>query len=44
MIYMIDTREERNILIEEVYPKLQSYCKQNYGLEFQVISENFDSN
>ncbi|XP_056004736.1 NACHT and WD repeat domain-containing protein 2-like [Ostrea edulis] len=32
-----DTREERNILIEEVYPKLQSYCKQNYGLEFQVV-------
>ncbi|XP_061189796.1 NACHT and WD repeat domain-containing protein 2-like [Saccostrea echinata] len=32
-----DTREERNILIEEVYPRLQSYCKQNYGLEFQVV-------
>ena len=31
-----DTREERNYLMENVYPKLKDYCKQKYGLEFQV--------
>ncbi|KAK3105389.1 hypothetical protein FSP39_024054, partial [Pinctada imbricata] len=32
-----DTREERNILIENVYPKLKAYCKEAHGLEFQVV-------
>ncbi|OWF43078.1 NACHT and WD repeat domain-containing protein 2-like [Mizuhopecten yessoensis] len=32
-----DTREERNLLIEEVHPKLTSYCRKKYGLEYQVV-------
>ena len=35
-ISVADTTEERNLLIEEVYPKLKEYCRNKYGLEFQV--------
>ena len=27
---------EKNVLITEVYPKLKEYCRERYGLEFQV--------
>ncbi|CAF1143580.1 unnamed protein product, partial [Didymodactylos carnosus] len=30
-----DTIDERNILIETVYPKLKDYCHKAYGFEFQ---------
>uniref|UniRef100_A0A4W3IE44 NACHT and WD repeat domain containing 2 n=1 Tax=Callorhinchus milii TaxID=7868 RepID=A0A4W3IE44_CALMI len=32
-----DTEAERNSLKEHVYPKLREFCRENYGLEFQVI-------
>ncbi|KAJ8320337.1 hypothetical protein KUTeg_001924 [Tegillarca granosa] len=32
-----DTKEERNLLLEKEYPRLKSYCKEKYGLEFQVV-------
>ena len=39
-----DTTEERNLLIEEVYPKLKEYCRNKYGLEFQVNVLQFNIN
>uniref|UniRef100_A0A8D0GI68 NACHT and WD repeat domain-containing protein 2 n=1 Tax=Sphenodon punctatus TaxID=8508 RepID=A0A8D0GI68_SPHPU len=32
-----DTVAERCALREHVYPKLREFCRENYGLEFQVI-------
>uniref|UniRef100_A0A2K5YKH8 Uncharacterized protein n=1 Tax=Mandrillus leucophaeus TaxID=9568 RepID=A0A2K5YKH8_MANLE len=32
-----DTGAERQALRENVYPKLREFCRENYGLEFQVI-------
>lgn len=32
----IDTGAERQTLRENVYPKLREFCRENYGLEFQV--------
>ncbi|XP_033870299.2 NACHT and WD repeat domain-containing protein 2-like isoform X1 [Acipenser ruthenus] len=32
-----DTEAERNSLRERVYPKLREFCRENYGLEFQVV-------
>ncbi|NXY32328.1 NWD2 protein, partial [Pomatorhinus ruficollis] len=32
-----DTIAERRALREHVYPKLREFCRENYGLEFQVI-------
>lgn len=32
-----DTSFERNSLMENVYPKLKDYCREKYGLEFQVV-------
>ncbi|XP_058049899.1 NACHT and WD repeat domain-containing protein 2 [Ahaetulla prasina] len=32
-----DTVAERNALREHVYPKLREFCRENYGMEFQVI-------
>ncbi|KAL3862495.1 hypothetical protein ACJMK2_008455 [Sinanodonta woodiana] len=32
-----DTREERNLLLENVYPKLKTYCKEKHGLDFQLV-------
>ena len=29
---------ERNALMEHVYPKLKDFCRDKYGLEFQVGS------
>jgi hypothetical protein len=34
--FLLDTHSERDHLIEFVYPDLKKYCKQNYGLDFQV--------
>lgn len=31
-----DTEAERNALKEHVYPKLRDFCRENYGIEFQV--------
>ena len=31
-----DTGAERQALKENVYPKLREFCRENYGLEFQV--------
>ena len=36
----LDTREERNLLLEDVYPRLKSHCKEQYGMDFQVITKN----
>jgi len=33
---LVDTKEERNALMERVYPKLSEFCRDNYGMEFQV--------
>lgn len=32
----LDTTEERNRLIEYVYPKLREYCWKKYQIQFQV--------
>uniref|UniRef100_G5E7L4 NACHT and WD repeat domain containing 2 n=1 Tax=Meleagris gallopavo TaxID=9103 RepID=G5E7L4_MELGA len=33
----LNTIAERSALREHVYPKLREFCRENYGLEFQVI-------
>lgn len=32
-----DTHEERDYLIENIYPKLRDYCKNEHGLDFQIV-------
>ncbi|XP_023233004.1 NACHT and WD repeat domain-containing protein 2-like [Centruroides sculpturatus] len=32
-----DMSLERNMLMEQVYPKLKDYCRHKHGLEFQVV-------
>ncbi|CAF0992020.1 unnamed protein product [Adineta ricciae] len=32
---LIDTLAERDSLIENIFPKLKDYCREQYGLEFQ---------
>ncbi|XP_064605735.1 NACHT and WD repeat domain-containing protein 2-like [Liolophura sinensis] len=32
-----DTVQERNALIEIVYPRVREYCRREYGLEFQAV-------
>ncbi|UJR34568.1 hypothetical protein I4U23_027344 [Adineta vaga] len=32
-----DTLTERDSLIENVFPKLKTYCREKYGLEFQYV-------
>ncbi|ELT97480.1 hypothetical protein CAPTEDRAFT_103802, partial [Capitella teleta] len=32
-----DMAAERNALMEHVYPKLKDFCRDKYGLEFQVV-------
>ena len=34
-----DTLAERDSLIENIFPKLKEYCRQQYGLEFQVSDD-----
>ena len=31
-----DMLMERNVLMQFVYPKLKSYCREKHGIEFQV--------
>jgi hypothetical protein len=31
-----DMTLEKTVLVSEVYPKLKEYCRERYGLEFQV--------
>ena len=40
LVINLDTREERNLLLEDVYPRLKSHCKEQYGMDFQVITKN----
>ncbi|XP_043919383.1 NACHT and WD repeat domain-containing protein 2 [Protopterus annectens] len=47
---LADTEAERSALREHVYPKLREFCRENYGLDFQVVdlywgidSEEWDS-
>ena len=39
--YPIDTTDERNGLIEHVYPRLREYCLSKYNLQFQVSTNCF---
>ncbi len=32
-----DTHTERDYLIEFIYPRLKTYCKTTYGLDFQIL-------
>ncbi|KAI3386911.1 hypothetical protein SNEBB_004259 [Seison nebaliae] len=32
-----DTAMERNSLMENIYPKIKDYCREKYGLQFQVV-------
>ena len=34
-----DMLMERNTLMEYVYPKIKEYCRERYGLEFQVSNQ-----
>ena len=36
IFFLLDTKEERNALMQHVYPKLADYCRKKHGLEFQV--------
>ena len=33
----LDTSMERNALMQHTYPKLKEYCREQHGLEFQVV-------
>ena len=35
-VFILDTLTERDSLIENIFPKLKDYCREKYGLEFQV--------
>jgi len=37
LAHFIDTQLERNALMADVYPKIKEYCRENHGLEFQVL-------
>lgn len=38
--FLLDTLAERDSLIENIFPKLKDYCREKYGLEFQVCSSH----
>lgn len=40
-VSVTDTGAERQALRETVYPKLREFCRENYGLEFQVRVTSF---
>lgn len=42
-VSVTDTGAERQALRETVYPKLREFCRENYGLEFQVTVTSFPS-
>ncbi|WAR24293.1 LOW QUALITY PROTEIN: NWD2-like protein [Mya arenaria] len=33
----VDSQTERNALVERVYPPLREYCRQKYGVDFQMV-------
>ncbi|KAH3695860.1 NACHT and WD repeat domain-containing protein 2-like [Dreissena polymorpha] len=33
----IDSQTERNAFVERVYPPMREYCRQKYGVEFQMV-------
>ena len=33
-------QEERNALAENVYPRLRVYCRDQYGIDFQVTNRS----
>ena len=37
VFWVKDTAVERNLLMETVYPRLKDYCREQHGLEFQVV-------
>jgi hypothetical protein len=39
--FLSDTLAERDSLIENVFPNLKDYCREKYGLEFQVCWLSF---
>ena len=34
-----DMLMERNTLMQFVYPRIKTYCREKHGIEFQVISK-----
>jgi hypothetical protein len=42
--FSLDTVEERDILIQNVYPKLRQYCLQKYNVQFQVFYSSLKKN
>ena len=34
--FVTDTYTERNLLITKIFPRLKSYCRESYGMDFQV--------
>ena len=36
-----DMLMERNTLMQFVYPRIKTYCREKHGIEFQVISKYF---
>ncbi|KAG1650116.1 NACHT and WD repeat domain-containing protein 2 [Nymphon striatum] len=37
VVCCLDTQVERNMLMEQIYPKLKEFCREKHGLEFQVV-------
>ena len=40
--FILDTLAERDSFIENIFPKLKDYCREKYGLEFQVMFYYFN--
>ena len=38
-----DMTLEKTALVSEVYPRLKEYCREKYGIEFQVICKKFSA-
>ena len=38
ILTLADMVDERNALMERLYPRLKDFCRDKYGLEFQVIT------
>lgn len=35
--FVLDTHTERDYLIANIYPKLKTYCKTEYNIDFQIL-------
>ena len=35
--FLLDTHTERDYLIANIYPKLKTYCKTEYNIDFQIL-------